>query len=175
MVRLFAVTSDWLQPFSAGYNRAHNRASPCIRGKLYERANMVCRGSSPRIRGKLQEISSPLNNHRCIPVYTGANNRFLTRHTSCLGSSPCIRGGFSSIPVGPERCGFIPARGGRSNSRIMSHATIRFIPVHTGQMQFCFHLTAVRTAHPRTYGADQFSAAGKNRTLGSSPYIRGGY
>ena len=76
----------------------------------------------------------------------------------CRGASPCIRGRFLSIPIGPERCGFIPARGGRSNSRIMSHATIRFIPVHTGQMQFCFHLTAVRTAHPRTYGADTKSS-----------------
>ena len=92
------------------------------------------------------------------PRAHGADNRFLTRHTSCLGSSPCIRGRFLSIPIGPERCGFIPARGGRFNSRIMSHATIRFIPVRTGQMQFCFHLTAVRTAHPRTYGADTKSS-----------------
>lgn len=154
--------SDYLQLQVTGYNRFQPDITvpltghPRVYGANYMNEPTWYVGAHPRAYGgKLQEISSPLNNHRCIPVYTGANNRFLTRHTSCLGSSPCIRGGFSSIPVGPERCGFIPARGGRSNSRIMSHATIRFIPVHTGQMQFCFHLTAVRTAHPRTYGADK--------------------
>ena len=48
------------------------------------------------------------------PRAYGADNRFLTRHTSCLGSSPCIRGRRQMVYYCTCSCGLIPVHTGQA-------------------------------------------------------------
>ena len=94
---------------------------------------MVCRDSSPHARSictvkttiwtetgfisacaeHILSFSLSISCHSPPRAY-GADNRFLTRHTSCLGSSPCIRGRRQMVYYCTCSCGLIPVHTGQA-------------------------------------------------------------
>ena len=75
------------------------------------------------------------------------------RHRSHNGSSPCIRGTRKTVFSGP--------------------ATVRFIPVHTGNTKVVRFTKRVPAVHPRAYGEHFASCRFRAIRTGSSPCIRG--
>ena len=156
----------------AGVRAAHPRSC----GADSAMSRMVSRmpGSSPLVRGGLGDVADGVSHARLIPARAGRTIGRPTRQIrprahprSCgadalgrlsvgraYGSSPLVRGGLTLAGRLPSALRLIPARAGRTRRQGAS-----------GRWS---------AAHPRSCGADRFSAASAAFKPGSSPLVRGG-
>ena len=129
----------------------HPRA--CGANELSERLKSGDSGSSPRMRGKLDEIALETVAAADHPRACGANLVAVERDAHGDGSSPRMRG---------KRFG---VDGGEKPRRI--------IPAHAGQTQSRARSSGFRTDHPRACGANLVRHASISPYTGSSPRMRG--
>ena len=151
--------------------RAHPRA--CGENERAFAFLIYARGSSPRMRGKLEAPLHPKRDSRLIPAHAGkteraspanhpppAHPRACGENTSIfgvcsggLGSSPRMRG---KLPLGSPR---------RQCSGL--------IPAHAGKTATVSRTIALQWAHPRACGENAISTTIGSAVRGSSPRMRG--
>ena len=143
-------------------------------------ANRACRsltqcrsGSSPLVRGQLQERISKLAHMRIIPARAGptagahqqagahadhprscgANQAIMLRSVRVIGSSPLVRG--------------------QPAERDTAERDDRIIPARAGPTMPESEANARRADHPRSCGANRTRHRTITRRCGSSPLVRG--
>ena len=151
--------------------RAHPRA--CGENSGREMPSMSTRGSSPRVRGKLQRHRQVAVAGRLIPARAGktssptrttlksrahpracGENRWRSSWVPPMGgSSPRVRGKRGRLRRPCGRLGLIPARAGETTGAMSSNCA--------------------GTAHPRACGENSRGSAPWGPSLGSSPRVRG--
>ena len=158
----FHLGSLWgLIPASAGQTDVspdafvHAGAHPreCGADTLMWRRCRGVRGSSPRVRGRRQNLRRHHSTRRLIPASAGQTTR-----------SPC--------PVGskwahPRECGADVANNLGKGTRVGSSPRVRGRRGHGGSFR------RRRGAHPRECGADRRATLGCRWLRGSSPRVRG--
>ena len=135
--------------------------------------NMVCLGSSPRMRGTPH--ASIIANYvvRIIPAYAG-NTKSLTVRRCAAGDHPRVCGEhYNKKSGGMEATGSSPRMLGTRNARHGRHRQTGIIPAYAGNT-FPASVTASRIwDHPRVCGEHSFRAIEQDKPSGSSPRMRG--
>ena len=160
-IPLIATAPLWAHPRACGENGPEHRRM------------LTWLGSSPRVRGKLQQNMRTLALHRLIPARAGKTtparpqpHHYQAHPRACgenhlpagvrvpqLGSSPRVRGKLQGPVHGDVGRGLIPARAGKTQG---------FIPALAGNR-----------AHPRACGENPPWVWTAPRPAGSSPRVRG--
>ena len=130
-------------------------SSPLVRGGPTRATGAgPARGLIPARAGRTDRRSLSRWKCRAHPRSCGADTRRFQSTAGLHGSSPLVRGGrCEGLREGPARR-LIPARAGRTVRRAVA--------------------STLRSAHPRSCGADSAEAVGLSRNEGSSPLVRGG-
>ena len=128
---------------------------PRVCGELLHAASNGTRstGSSPRVRGTLDDLLVELGELRIIPACAGNSSRRSSESCSTRGSSPRVRG-------------TLPPAGGCNQGR-------RIIPACAGNSVFSRRPTGRTTDHPRVCGELLSRRTTDCRSTGSSPRVRG--
>ena len=168
-------------PAHAGQTQSHQRNGKedadhpraCGANHVPQQDARQPRGSSPRMRGKLEVKEFKSTATRIIPAHAGqtsprwwapsfrtdhpracgANDDFLVQLGAMVGSSPRMRG---------KRCV------GR-----VQHPWPRIIPAHAGQTRRDISTSGRSPDHPRACGANAWSPVYGRQDAGSSPRMRG--
>ena len=131
------------------------RAHPRVGGEnlIGVAADLSAQGSSPRGRGKHDDLADAGGALRLIPAWAGKTMADRSATSSQPGSSPRGRGKPSRSQIGQSYTGLIPAWAGKT-------------PV-----DFCPHV--IHPAHPRVGGENERGCEWADRLPGSSPRGRG--
>ena len=137
-------------PQCPSVSQDHPRA--CGENKYVGRAWSAFSGSPPRMRGKLQSISSARRGRRITPAHAGKTDAVMTRvfgekdHPRACGENSC------------ESCITLSYRGSPPRMRGKRHPMFEFLrelritPAHAGKTLFCRrHITSLPD-HPRACG-----------------------
>ena len=158
---------DWLHPELSVHPRVCGEHFPGI-GVIVP----FC-GSSPRVRGTLNDPVLTATDRRFIPACAG--------NTGALAPMPCINA------VHPRVCGehaLLPGHGhiiSGSSPRVRGtpeeptfHAAMsRFIPACAGNTLIVLSSCWVNTVHPRVCGEHEINCRCGFKSTGSSPRVRG--
>ena len=149
----------------------HPRA--CGANKLPNAAALPVAGSSPRMRGKLDDSSAYMYTLRIIPAHAGQTGRverascFIADHPRACGANWCE----NANTVG-ERGSSPRMRGKRTGHRDIAQPH-RIIPAHAGQTPKSAKTATSETDHPRACGANDMYLHLLMELAGSSPRMRG--
>ena len=134
-----------------GAARAHPRV--CGENSAADSFVRLTTGSSPRVRGKLQQDPASAAKVRLIPACAGKTTCPLSCSPRPVGSSPRVRGKREGHLGLTHQSGLIPACAGKTRYR-----------AHPGM---------VYRAHPRVCGENFWEVAMEHEKPGSSPRVRG--
>ena len=129
-------------------------SSPRVRGKPPAvPGRRRIRGLIPARAGKTEPLSSARKNHWAHPRACGENGRGGAGQAVLQGSSPRVRGKPAGVSQGMGWGGLIPARAGKTRTRLA--------------------LPLAWPAHPRACGENAVVVAYNKSEAGSSPRVRG--
>ena len=130
-------------------------------------------GSSPCIRGTCGVWRRWVRLRRFIPVHTGnmlgclETYRVYTVHPRAYGEHCC------GVRRSPLTAGSSPCIRGTFCYSSSLHSVVRFIPVHTGNINNLVYDAYGDAVHPRAYGEHTIYTQNRLKSIGSSPCIRG--
>ena len=151
--------------------RAHPRVGGENLGGLLSRC--LGRGSSPRGRGKLDQIKGSWSWRRLIPAWAGKTSAALPRRRGWR-AHPRVGGENGADLATHERCGGSSPRG-RGKPRAINQLVLmgRLIPAWAGKTLDDRATLALLRAHPRVGGENLVFSLFGARFAGSSPRGRG--
>ena len=149
----------------------HPRACGANLARGYVRC--PCRGSSPRMRGKLAIGNRNANNARIIPAHAGQTSR-RHRFSSSTSDHPraCGANGATMI-FDVSTFGSSPRMRGKHDDNIVDLFNSRIIPAHAGQTGRRTYSHGDSSDHPRACGANVMVPFAFTLMIGSSPRMRG--
>ena len=114
-------------------------------------------GSSPRMRGKLDDLRDMLSRLRIIPAHAGqTDTRVETVHIPADHPRACG----ANCCAAYSRChiaGSSPRMRGKRRHSTLFHESIRIIPAHAGQTHLPCRAYSLCPDHPRACGANEAS------------------
>ena len=134
---------------------------------------MVVPGSSPRMRGKLKQLSDLIDHRWIIPAHAGQTYRYgCGRHRQPDHPRACGANPVRTVPS-LWASGSSPRMRGKQRAFIENTLKPRIIPAHAGQTDVARWSGNWRTDHPRACGANSRLLQAATTSLGSSPRMRG--
>ena len=133
----------------------------------------TCCGSSPRMRGTLNQILDWDDSERFIPAYAG-NTAGSTGVSSPMTVHPRVCGEHARDPhFRPRQAGSSPRMRGTRRRRQVLCQFLRFIPAYAGNTRSTQYRDFRPTVHPRVCGEHESSQIDNSSNRGSSPRMRG--
>ena len=194
-------SSAWIIPARAGQTCPHRWLSgrgpdhprACGANKPMEMAEGCACGSSPRVRGKPDDVRESSRHLRIIPARAGQTSDRASRHGSTpdhpracganayaeahsknhTGSSPRVRGKLELGRIVLQSRRIIPARAGQTKRPIWPKPRRTDHPRACGANQEVLVLRASFLDHPRACGANMIARRPVGVDIGSSPRVRG--
>ena len=130
-------------------------------------------GSSPRMRGKLDEALDERHRERIIPAHAGQTSSCAS-DTGWGADHPraCGANIDADTDLSPDG-GSSPRMRGKRRRGSMSSRPVRIIPAHAGQTRPELFHAVHGPDHPRACGANSQPRDAQTRVYGSSPRMRG--
>ena len=174
-------SSAWIIPARAGQTCPHRWLSgrgpdhprACGANKPMEMAEGCACGSSPRVRGKPDDVRESSRHLRIIPARAGQTSDRASRHGSTPDHPRACGANAYAEAHSKNHTGSSPrVRGKLELGRIVLQSR-RIIPARAGQTKRPIWPKPRRTDHPRACGANQEVLVLRASFLGSSPRVRG--
>ena len=167
-----AHAGQTVRPAFAVHDEADHPRACGANSRLRQKVNH-CRGSSPRMRGKLPISVGGCPACRIIPAHAGQ-----TWWCRCgswrTPDHPRACGANAVLPsMLMDRSGSSPRMRGKQHPISELDRLRRIIPAHAGQTAPCYTATVVQADHPRACGANRCAMCGVCGDDGSSPRMRG--
>ena len=182
-------------PARAGQTRAEGRGCPtsadhpraCGANRGSSRKKRTSAGSSPRVRGKLSDISSKNNKVRIIPARAGQTRACRRTLAMRAGQTRACRRTLAMRADHPRACGAnelyeslsldnngsSPRVRGKHAPNVVDVPRVRIIPARAGQTRRTCSYGCSCSDHPRACGANCHGAVDAVELSGSSPRVRG--
>ena len=130
-------------------------------------------GSSPRMRGTVENVAGHVSLGRFIPAHAG-NRKRLNGSSKSMAVHPRACGEQAeALPRGPCHAGSSPRMRGTVVAPLALHAVLRFIPAHAGNSAPCAVARTDGAVHPRACGEQRAQFEQEYLCSGSSPRMRG--
>mgnify|MGYP000897965664 CR=1 FL=1 len=145
----------------------------CGENSSYGIRSLCVSGTSPRMRGKLQDYLKVVNNRRNIPAYAGKTCMCVKGFQKCA-EHPRVCG--ENISISREResqNGTSPRMRGKLMAAKIDIFCKRNIPAYAGKTFSCVHARFMGWEHPRVCGENLTPVPRMVHNGGTSPRMRG--
>ena len=174
-------SSAWIIPARAGQTCPHRWLSgrgpdhprACGANKPMEMAEGCACGSSPRVRGKPDDVRESSRHLRIIPARAGQTSDRASRHGSTPDHPRACGANAYAEAHSKNHTGSSPRVRGKHDCQTSRRSGYRIIPARAGQTRRGVRVSSTSPDHPRACGANYVADTVMPSAIGSSPRVRG--